>query len=80
MRLSGEPVTGSPRSANMQIVTDSGVDLLLPQEQLSELNIHVVPLVVTLDGKTYREGVDIEPEDFYRLLAKHRLDAGSFKS
>jgi DegV family protein with EDD domain len=54
----------------MQIVTDSGVDLLLPQEQLAELNIHVVPLVVTLDGKSYREGVDIQPEEFYQLLAE----------
>jgi len=54
----------------MQIVTDSGVDLLLPQEKLAELNIHVVPLVVTLEGKTYREGVDIETDEFYRLLAE----------
>jgi DegV family protein with EDD domain len=54
----------------MQIVTDSGVDLLLPQEELAELNIHIVPLVVTLDGKSYREGVDIQPEEFYRLLAE----------
>ena len=54
----------------MQIVTDSGVDLLLPQEQLAELNIHVVPLVVTLDGKSYREGVDIQPAEFYDLLAE----------
>jgi len=54
----------------MQIVTDSGVDILLPQEQLAELNIHVVPLVVTLDGKSYREDVDIQPEEFYSLLAE----------
>jgi DegV family protein with EDD domain len=54
----------------MQIVTDSGVDLLLPQEKLAELNIHVVPLVVTLEGQTYREGVDIETDEFYRLLAE----------
>ena len=54
----------------MQIVTDSGVDLLLPREQLDELGIHVVPLVVTLEGKTYREGVDIETDEFYRLLAE----------
>jgi len=33
------------------------------------LNIHVVPLVVTLDGKSYREGVDIQPGEFYSLLA-----------
>jgi len=54
----------------MQIVTDSGVDLLLPREQLEELGIHVVPLVVTLEGKTYREGVDIETDEFYNLLAE----------
>ena len=54
----------------MQIITDSGVDLLLPQEKLAELNIHVVPLVVTLEGKTYREGVDIGTDEFYRLLAE----------
>jgi len=53
----------------MQIVTDSGTDLWLPSEQAAELNIHIVPLIVTLEGKSYREGVDIQPEDFYRLLA-----------
>ena len=35
---------------------------------MKALNIHVVPLVVTLDGKSYREGLDIEAEDFYELL------------
>ena len=53
----------------MQIVTDSGTDLWLPPEQAAELNIHIVPLVVTLEGKSYREGVDIQPAEFYRLLA-----------
>jgi len=54
----------------MQIVTDSGTDLWLPPEQVAELDIHIVPLVVTLEGKSYREGVDIQPEEFYRLLAE----------
>ena len=54
----------------MQIVTDSGTDLWLPAEQVAELNIHIVPLVVTLDDKSYREGVDIQPGEFYRLLAE----------
>jgi DegV family protein with EDD domain len=52
----------------MQIVTDSGTDLGLSPEEMAELNIHIVPLVVTLDGKSYREGLDIEPGDFYDLL------------
>jgi len=52
----------------MQIVTDSGTDVYLSPEQMSALNIHVVPLTVTLGGKSYREGVDIQPVEFYRLL------------
>jgi DegV family protein with EDD domain len=51
----------------MQFVTDSGTDLSLTPAQLTELNIHIVPLTVTLDGESYQEGVDIKPEDFYRL-------------
>ena len=53
----------------MQIVTDSGTDLWLPPEQAAELDIHIVPLIVTLEGKSYREGIDIQPAEFYRLLA-----------
>lgn len=51
----------------MQIVTDRGMDLTA--EQLEGLDIHSVPLMLTLDGKTYRSGEDIQPDQFYRLLA-----------
>jgi DegV family protein with EDD domain len=53
----------------MRIVTDSGTDIGLPPKKLEELDIHIVPLVVTIDGKSYREGVDIQPGEFYDLLA-----------
>jgi len=36
---------------------------------MAQLNVHVVPLIVSLDGKSYREGVDIQPDEFYLLLA-----------
>ena len=52
----------------MKIVTDSGTDTKLSPEEMQDLNISVVPLNVTLDGKTYREGIDIEPGEFYDLL------------
>ena len=52
----------------MQIVTDSGTDIGLTLEERAQLNIHVVPLVVTLDGKSYREELDINAESFYPLL------------
>lgn len=52
----------------MHIVTDSGTDVWLSSQERADLGIHIVPLVVTLDDKSYLEGVDIEPEAFYPLL------------
>jgi len=54
----------------MQIVTDSGVDISAEQLAKLGMDIHFVPLVVTLDGESYREDVDIQPAEFYRLLAE----------
>ena len=50
----------------MQIVTDTGMDLTA--EQRENLDFHFLPLTLTLDGKTYRSGIDIEPEAFYDIL------------
>jgi DegV family protein with EDD domain len=52
----------------MHIVTDTGTDSILAMEPGENLPIQRVPLVVTLEGKSYREGVDIDPPEFYRLL------------
>jgi DegV family protein with EDD domain len=54
----------------LKIVTDSGTDLYLSREKIAELDIQVVPLVVSIGGKNYHEGVDIDPEVFYDLLVK----------
>lgn len=51
----------------MHIVSDRGMDLT--PEQMQGLNIHLVPLTITLDNKSYRSGVDIQPREFYQLLA-----------
>jgi DegV family protein with EDD domain len=50
----------------MQIVTDSGTDSTLAGGK--GLGIHVIPLVVNLAEKSYREGIDIKTEAFYNLL------------
>lgn len=52
----------------MQIVTDSGTDVSFSEVDLKKFNIHVVPLVVTIGGNSYKEGIDIQPEKFYPLL------------
>jgi DegV family protein with EDD domain len=54
----------------MEVVTDSGVDLSLTPEQIAELHIHVVPLVVSLEGQSYRDRIDIQPGAFYERLAQ----------
>ncbi|MDD2471565.1 MAG: DegV family protein [Dehalococcoidales bacterium] len=56
----------------MQIVTDSGVDTNTSSRELEEYGIHVVPLRVTLEDRTYREGLDISKEEFYQLLASSK--------
>ena len=54
----------------MNIVTDSGTDTNFSPQEAAEHNLHIVPLNVTLDENTYKEGVDIDPADFYKLLAE----------
>jgi DegV family protein with EDD domain len=54
----------------MQIVTDSGMDLYLPVEEMPEQEIHIIRHTITLDGKTYRSGLDISSEELYRKLVE----------
>ena len=52
----------------MQIVTDYAADI--SPEQLEGLEVHYLPLTITIDGKLYRSGVDITPTEFYELQVK----------
>ena len=47
------------------VVTDSSATI--PKELLEELDIHVVPLLLNLNGKIYHDGIDITPDEFYRF-------------
>ena len=51
-----------------RIVTDSTCDL--PQEQISQLGVEVIPLFINADGQTFRDRVDLSREEFYRNLPK----------
>lgn len=52
------------------VVTDSVA--CIPPPLARELEIHVVPLEVTLERKAYLDGVDITPTQFYRRLRESR--------
>jgi len=50
----------------MQIVTDSGSDITIKDAKI--FNIHMLPLKIDLDGKSYKAGVDISPDEFFDLM------------
>ena len=63
----------------MQIVTDSSHDLTPPQMQ--GLNISVVPLTVTLEGHSYSDLVDTDPDAFYNhLISANNMPTTSLPS
>lgn len=60
----------------IKIVTDSTVDL--PKEDLDKLNLTIVPLSVTVDGKSYIDGVDITASEYVDMLKKsHEIPQSS---
>jgi DegV family protein with EDD domain len=53
----------------MKIVTDAAANL--SSRKAAELEVEMVPFQVTFMGKTYRDGIDIQPEDLYRLYGEN---------
>lgn len=60
------PLTERP----IAIVTDSLASL--PQEICARERIHVVPLSLILPEGVYRDGVDIDPRTYYRILREQQ--------
>ena len=56
---------------NLKIVCDSLSDV--PIDLIHKYDIEVVPLTVILDGKEYKDGVDITKEEFYKKLREESL-------
>lgn len=55
------------KSRRVAIVTDGACSLTPAQGE--QLGIHIAPVYVTLGEKTYRAGVDLDNEEFYRFLS-----------
>lgn len=56
----------------VRIIVDSGSDLL--PGAAHEMGVTALPLVANVDGVEYRDGIDLERDEFYELLEK----TGSF--
>jgi DegV family protein with EDD domain len=54
-------------ASKIAIVTDSTADI--PPEISSALDITVIPVVITMQEETLRDGVDIQRKDFYLRMA-----------
>lgn len=55
--------------AKVRIVTDSSAHFLNP-EIITRYGIHIVPLTLQIGTQTYREGVDLDPDTFFRLAMR----------
>ncbi len=66
----GEPSLRIPQDEEIfmvvHVVTDSGADI--PSEIASDLGIVVVPLTVTFGNESYRDLIDLSPDEFYDRL------------
>ena len=52
--------------SNIKIICDSMNDI--PKDMLDKYDIEQIPLTVIFEGKEYRAGVDIDGDEFYKLL------------
>ncbi len=59
----------------MKIITDTST--LFSPEEGKQLGITVLPLSVTVNGKTYTEYVDIQPDEFIRIVKEGHVPASS---
>ena len=54
----------------MRIVTDSATDTGLLRDSETDANITIVPLRVNLGETSFKDGIDITPDEFYVELEK----------
>lgn len=54
----------------IRILVDSSSDYTM--EEIKEKNISYVPLTITLNGKTYQDGVELSPDTFYEMVTNSK--------
>lgn len=60
----------APRPALVRIVTDSNCDV--PADLVARHNVVVVPSLLNIDGRAYRDGIDLSRAEFYQRLPSLR--------
>ena len=54
---------------NIKLFADSTCDL--PIDKVNEMDVGIVPLLVTFNNKTYKDGIDIKPDEMFNLVEKY---------
>ena len=62
--------------SKIKIICDSMSDLT--KEQIEKYDIEVLPLTVILEDKEYKDGIDFELDEFYKILKDKRYTFLSF--
>lgn len=57
------------------VATDSGANL--PESVREQYGIEVIPLWVRIEGESYRDGIDIQPLEFFRRLREKVRQVGT---
>ena len=57
---------------NVRIITDSGCDISPESEKEWENLLVVMPFTVNINGKDYLDRIDIQPDEFYKILKENQ--------
>lgn len=56
----------------IRIITDSGCDISKENEERYKELLEILPFMVTINGKSYADRKDIQPEEFYKILKEQQ--------
>ena len=61
----------SDRSRNFAVITDSAADI--SEEDIENLDIHIVPIRIQFGSKSYLDKVNITPPEFFNEIIKNPI-------
>ncbi|MGN1340777.1 MAG: DegV family protein [Oscillospiraceae bacterium] len=56
----------------IRIITDSGCDISKENEERYKGLLEIMPFMITIEGKSYADRQDIQPEEFYKVLKEQQ--------
>lgn len=56
----------------IRIITDSGCDISKENEERYKDLLVVMPFMITINGKSYTDRADIQPDEFYKILKEQQ--------